>query len=291
MALFSLVAKNVTGSLAQSIGNSCMMSKDDTKKVSNFIRENTKKYWKPLAAISAVTVLAIGAVKLYNKCDALQRLSECAPTETELEILDETTEVIECGPVLQMGVLHDLEQLAQQLLEELDLEDCLEEDRTELNYMKSVLGKDLERLAEAKDGDGKNAKTIEIMEENIKLKTLRNCRKRVKDNYLGKSIKAMATKIRNAFPSPNGSELQQKAMSMYIFKECRKLHMRESDAAVLIPKAVALASIPTIDQVNVQLVTKTKSVQIRYNKRNWSGKMDKADTWLSGILAAVLPTR
>jgi len=291
MAFFSSLVTIAATQNKQAIAQAFVLDKKSATNVSNFIRDNTKKYWKPLAVVSAATVLAIGAVKLYNKCDALQRLSECTPTETELEILDESTEVIECGPVLQMGVLHDLEQLAQQLLEELDLEDCLEEDRTELNYMKSVLGKDLERLAEAKDGDGKNAKTIEIMEENIKLKNLRNCRKRVKDNHLGKSIKAMATKIRNAFPSPNGSELQQKAMSMYIYKECRKLHMRESDATVLIPKAVALASIPTIDQVNVHLVTKTKSVQIRYNKRNWSGKMDKADTWLSGILAAVLPTR
>lgn len=107
-------------------------------------------------------------------------------------------------------------------------------------------------------------------------------RKRVRPGQLSNAVKALSYKIRASFPIPDGSALQQKAMCLYAAKECRKMNLRETQIAIIIPQAVSLSSVPTTDQVDMRTLTKIEPVQLKYNKMAWSGYNNKA-TWLTKL--------
>lgn len=131
-----------------------------------------------------------------------------------------------------------------------------------------------------KVSQGLLTKVISIKQHVVNFTQFKKQRKRVRSGQLSKATKGLAMKIRASFPIPDGSQLQQKAMCLYAAKECRKELLRESQIAVLIPQAVALASVPSDEQINMRMLTNIEPVQLRYNKMAWSGYKNK-DSWLA----------
>lgn len=121
---------------------------------------------------------------------------------------------------------------------------------------------------------------VSIKQHVVNFAQFKKQRKRVRSGQLSKATKGLAMKIRASFPIPDGSQLQQKAMCLYAAKECRKELLRESQIATLIPQAVALASVPSDEQINMRMLTNIEPVQLRYNKMAWSGYKNK-DSWLA----------
>jgi len=184
--------------------------------------------------------------------------------------------------------------------EDLELEDCLENDPipteeirwsdkdTELELMQLKIERDSLEIHNVVDERiaAHMQKKCMIVEEHYHKQQIKRQRKRVMHGRLSSAIKGLSNKIRASFPMPDGTQLQQKAMSLYAAKECRKMNMRESAIAELIPKAVALASVPTTAQVDLRMITQIAPVQLRYNKMAWSGYKNKRG-WLSSLVASL----
>lgn len=302
MAFLSLVSKNVTGTLANSIGNTLMLDKKEVSAISKLIRDHTKRHWKPLAVIGAAGALAYGAYMV--RTEILQQIEDtkAAPTPTEARNLTHTANLVDgnCGP--ERSDFEELDSLADELLldleQEPELEDCLENDPTASADVRwSSAEKELDivdlqikkRKSEAKSsGSDDNDESVNdevitqlkmkkviIAEEAYHKEQYRKQRKRVRSGQLNKAIRGLAAKIRASFPIPDGSMLQQKAMCLYAAKECRKMCIREAQIATMVPKAVSLASIPTTSQVDLRQITKIEAVELKYKKMAWSGYKNK----------------
>lgn len=130
---------------------------------------------------------------------------------------------------------------------------------------------------------GLMSKVLAVEKHVLKYDETKKQHKRVRSGQVSNATKALAAKIRYSFPIPDGSILQQKAMCLYAAKECRKLHLRESQAATIIPQSVAIASVPSDQQVNMRMLTSLEPVKLKYNKMAWSGYDDKA-AWINKLL-------
>lgn len=311
MSFLTSIASLAIAQNKQALAQSIVIDKKTAQQVAKWTNRQIGTYWKPLLAVTAGASLAMGGYKLYSAIKEEQRQQSIAPTTSETERLGLAVEGIEYGKQLDSGMFEELELLANDYISELELEDCLVADETQLNINKwmdpkhemkirEVHEKEMELITEM-EGCGDKYTSVEIDEvrdriesqfnidlEDYQRKLFKKNRKRVGRNMLSPAVKALTAKIRSSFPQPDGSQLQQKAMSLYAAKECRKLQMRESESAFLIPKAVTLASIPTTSQVDLRLISKIQPVQLKYNKMAWSGFKNKS-TWLSK-LASSLPT-
>jgi predicted transposase YbfD/YdcC len=285
------------------IAQSFVPDKKDVKFLSNLIRDNTKRYWKPLAAVGVVGALAYGAYKVRSEILEQREQSAIRPSDSEAESLAiiagtvanrvDFYNKIDTMDNLQDGFLEEIE-------EALELEDCLENDpiptedlrwsdkEAELEIVEMQI--DCENL-EVKNADQEKLvklrlKKCMIVENHYHKQQQKRQRKRVIHGQLSSAVKALSNKIRSSFPMPDGTQLQQKAMSLYAAKECRKMNMRESAIAELIPKAVTLASIPTTAQIDLRMITQIESVKLKYNKMAWSGYKNKS-TWASKLVACL----
>lgn len=298
MAFLSLVQKNVTGSFAQAIGNSFMLDKKEVSVISKLIRDNTKRHWKPLAAIGTVAALTYGVYKVRTEILQQKEDTKAAPTSIEVRNLTHTANSVDgnCGPERTEFV--ELDSLADDLLleleNELELEDCLENDPTASEDVRwSSAEKELDiidlrikqRKSEVGGTDdeaspdaviaGLKAKKVLIAQEAYHKEQYRKQRKRVRSGQLSNATRGLAAKIRASFPIPDGSMLQQKAMCLYAAKECRKMCIREAQIATIVPKAVALAAVPTTSQVDLRQIVNIEAVQLKYKKMAWSGYKNK----------------
>jgi hypothetical protein len=309
MAFFSLVAKNVTGTMANSVGNALMLDKKEVSAISRLIRENTKRHWKPLAVIGAAGALAYGAYMVRS--EILQQIEDTkvVPTPDEVRNLTHTANSVDgnCGPELRD--VGELDSLADEYLLELEngleLEDCLENDpaasedvrwssaEKELDIIDLQIKKRRSETKSSGSEDGDESVNDEIITQ-LKMKKVivaqeayhkeqyRKQRKRVRSGQLSNATRGLAAKIRASFPIPDGSMLQQKAMCLYAAKECRKMCIREAQIASMVPKAVSLASIPTTSQVDLRQIVNIEAVQLKYKKMAWSGYKNK-QTWASRL--------
>jgi hypothetical protein len=294
----------------QALAQALVIDKKTVQQVSRWTSLQAKTYWKPVLAVTAGATLAMGAYKMYSSVKEEQRQQSIAPTTSEIERLGLSIEGIEYGKQLDSSMFEEMELLVNEYMSELELEDCLVADETQLDInkwidpkheleMREQQIKRLEQLDEISNGRDDNDEKVLAFKAYIKSKDevelesyektkFRRNRKRVGRNMLPQAVKALAAKLRTSFPQPDGSPLQQKAMSLYAVKECRKLRMREAELSFMIPKAVTLASIPTSSQVDLRQIAKIEPVQLKYSKMAWSGYKNKA-SWLSK-LAATLPT-
>jgi len=101
------------------------------------------------------------------------------------------------------------------------------------------------------------------------LETDKRERKRIRPRLYGNALKSLVEKAKLAFPVPKNNELQIQAINLFLHKECRKLNIRISDAARLIPQAVALAIIPSDQQIVAGQVAGLPEIQKRYLQRVW----------------------
>jgi hypothetical protein len=310
------VLANITTTCAQSL----TPSKNDMKFLSGFVRENTRKHWKMALAVAAVGTIGYGAYHLRTemvKQDADRRV---APTLHEARRLAHTAYLASgnCEPDLDVEALDDL---ADDMFEELlEFEDYLENDPAPSSERKWQDTDGLIEVAEMSEklirsstdvseliatgglpdhsDSGPSVKSgikaasagqietiskvVAIKQQKIDYEQYRRQRKRVRSGQLSRACKSLAAKLRASFPIPDGSALQQKAMCLYAAKECRKLHLRESQISLIIPQAVSLASVPSTDQINMRMITKIEPVQLKYNKMSWSGYQSKS-TWLAKL--------
>jgi hypothetical protein len=307
-ALGKQVSSNATTTLAQ-----CLTpSRKDVSVITNLIRDNTKRHWKPLAVIGTAGALAYGAYLVRTEIYQQREDTKVAPTILEARNLAHTANSVDgnCGP--EQNEFEELDSLADDLLlqleEEPELEDCLENDPTACEDVRWSSGeKELDIIdlriklrkyelgCVDKDGSsdeeitgvkpkksiadpiitGLKTKKVLVSQEAYHKEQYRKQRKRVRSGQLSNAVRGLAAKIRASFPLPEGSMLQQKAMCLYAAKECRKMCIREAQIALMVPKAVALASIPTTSQVDLRQITKIEAVELKYKKMAWSGYKNK----------------
>lgn len=309
MAFFSLVSKNVTGTLANSVGNALMLDKKDVSAFSKLVRDSVKSNWKPLAVLGAAGALSYGAYLVRTEIHQQKEDTKAEPTTDEVENLTHFASTVDGKQALDVGLFAELDSLADDLLLDLEtepeLEDCLENDPAASEDVRwSNLDKEIDildlRIKERKyvlggaDKDGSSdeesslkkhladpiiaglkTKKVLVTQEAYHKEQYRKQRKRVRSGQLSQAVRGLAAKIRASFPLPDGSTLQQKAMCLYAAKECRKMCIREAQIATIVPKAVALASIPTTSQVDLRQITKIPAVELKYKKMAWSGYKNK----------------
>lgn len=311
------LAANSTTTVAQAL----TPSKNDMRLLSGFIRENTKKHWKPVAGAVFLGTCVYGAIKIRSEILLAREELKIAPDFIEIRNLTHTAGLVDsnCGPDHELG---DLDSLAEQLLVDLEdapeLEDCLENDPTasedtkwtsgdvesaivdcQINLRKYSIGGKGKIVADDSDSEESDSKSrknappdsiiLDLISKKVDIsraayhkEQYKKQRKRVRTGQLNNAIRGLVAKIRGSFPIPDGSALQQKAMCLYAQKECRKMCIREMQLALMVPKAVALASVPTTSQVDLRQIVKIEPVQLKYNKMAWSGYKNKQG-WLASL--------
>jgi predicted RNA-binding protein with RPS1 domain len=270
---------NTTTTVAQAL----TPTKNDMKIVSNFIRDNTKKYWRPVAGAVVVGTCVYGAIKLRSEMLQARRQLKFTPTADEIENLSANASFPEVGAPLDVGLLGELNKLADDLVNELTLEQCLEVDSEVEKVIANGDDIDLELLE--MEESGKSKVTIDKLKEKQDLQIKAKAKKRVVKFLLPQACKAMVAKLRTSFPTPNGSAIQQKAMALYLAKEGRKLKIRETQLAVLIPRAVALASVPTNAQIDMRVLMAIEPVELKFKRMEWKG--DGVNNWLTRLVGSL----
>lgn len=253
MALISSFALQVVKNNTQVVAQALNLDKKTVAGLTGFIRDNTKEHWKPMVYIGAGIALIAGARSGYNYYVDWKEQQELAPRAglvDNLLVVDIAEESIQ----QVAGVMCDLTTEVEPVILEEEIEDVLEFDSTELSKMLNQTDCSKQRLS-------------------------------VKKNKVPVALKSLVCKARLAFPNPNGTRLQHQAMSMFLYKECRKLNMRHADMSKLIPRAVALAQVPSTTQVDMAQLLELPEVKLRYLKingkrlsPNWSSKLFTAVT-------------
>jgi hypothetical protein len=205
------------------------------------------------------------------------------PTADEIENLSANASFPEVGAPLDVGLLGELNKLADDLVNELTLEQCLEVDSEVEKVIANGDDIDLELLE--MEESGKSKVTIDKLKEKQDLRIKAKAKKRVVKFLLPQACKAMVAKLRTSFPTPNGSAIQQKAMALYLAKEGRKLKIRETQLAVLIPRAVALASVPTNAQIDMRVLMAIEPVELKFKRMEWKG--DGVNNWLTKLVGSL----
>jgi hypothetical protein len=309
MAFLASIATTALAENKQALAQTLRMDKKSVSAISTFIRDNTKKSWKPLLAVGTVGALAYGAYLVRTEILQQKEDTKVVPTPDEVRNLAHTANSVDgnCGPELRdVGELDSLaDEFLLELEDGLELEDCLENDPAASEDVRwSSAEKELDivdlqikkRRSETKssgseDGDDLvndeiitqlKMKKVIIAQEAYHKEQYRKQRKRVRSGQLSNATRGLAAKIRASFPIPDGSMLQQKAMCLYAAKECRKMCIREAQIASMVPKAVSLASIPTTSQVDLRQIVNIEAVQLKYKKMAWSGYKNK-QTWASKL--------
>lgn len=283
MAFLLSMAGSIATQNKQAIAQSFVVDKKSVQLLSNFVRDNTRKYWKPIAGAVVVGTCVYGAVKIRSEILLARKEFKFAPTPLEIENLSVNASFPEVGAPLDEGMLGQLEELSENLLErEFELEECLEVDKVfEKDDEKHVDIEQVQAIADCKDESVKNAMSTKLNAEMV-----RKSRKRVRKDMLPIACKAMVAKLRASFPTPDGSALQQKAMALYLAKEGRKLKMRETQLSVLIPRAVALASVPSDAQIDMRLLMAIEPVTFKYQRMKWGG-VAKEKSWLARLVSSL----
>lgn len=279
MAFLASMAGVVVAQNKQALAQTLVVDKKSVQLLAGFIRDNTKKYWKPLAGAAVIGTCVYGAIKIRSEILLAREELKFNPTTSEAENLIATASNLEVGARLDQGMLGELDGLADELLEEFELDECLEVDPTYIQ-----LHIDVDSIERANSSENKEvAEAIRLkMEDDV----VKKSRKRVRSDRITQACKSMVSKVRASFPVPDGTPLQQKAMALYLAKEGRKLKIRETQLAVLIPRAVAIASVPTNAQIDTRLLMNIEPVKFKFGRMKWQGVQNER-SWLSKLVATL----
>jgi len=303
--MFSALGKQVVANTTTTFAQAFTPSKQDIKIVSDIVRNVAKRHWKPLVGGVVVGACIYGVQKIRTEIQLAREEQRISPSITEVRNLTHTANSVDgnCGP--ERNDFEELDSLADDFLLELEeqpeLEDCLENDPAASADVRwsseerehAIIDLQIkQRKSETKKTDGTDEegeeispvdpvisglmlKKVVVSQETYHKEQYKKQRKRVRSGQLSNATRGLAAKIRASFPIPDGSTLQQKAMCLYAAKECRKMCIREAQIALIVPKAVALASIPTTSQVDLRQITKIEAVELKYKKMAWSGFKNK----------------
>jgi hypothetical protein len=278
MAMFLAIAKSTLSNSSTALAQSLALTKQDSKWVSDLIRVNTKRHWKKVAVVGACGALIAGAYKVH--CDLKEWKEQqdlaCA-NDSDVHFLVNLSNVQSNSPEM---VEANLQAMGTFQTDELEIEDVLEADPFKVEFMR-------EELDELEYKGGVNP----LFEEKVAKahrKRSRKERKKIKESGYGVALKSLVNRAKLAFPVPKDTELQAQAINLFLYKECRKLNLRISDAAKLIPKATALTMVPSDAQIECGQLMGIPDIQKRYLRRGWKSTPEPMTSRIiSGVMGFV----
>lgn len=249
-------ARSVIANSSTSVSQALALDRRSAFALGSLIKSKAKRHWKTAVVVGTCGALIAGAYKVHCDVVAWREQQDLALEGEEVGL---------------MSSLHTLEHVSSERVNttleaigctpntdfETEIEDVLELDPPKVECMRQLL--------EAPTDEEGN----ELITEAAKHKRDRKERKRVKQGAYGVALKSLVAKAKLAFPVPKSNELHIQAVNLYLHKECRKLNLRVSDAARLIPQAVALAIIPSDPQIIAGQIAGIPSIQKRYLQRQW----------------------
>jgi hypothetical protein len=273
-ALAGSLLKNMLYNNSNTVLNS-LISKKDTNTLTGLIRVNTKRHWKKIAFVGACSALIAGGYKIHCELSQWREQQDLAPNQEEEERLEVVSSMVNiqtqshdditliCGAI---GIEHsdDMREIEDVLVvDEVDSE-CLRVMEDEVKFASTSKGDSVEEVAYAN-------KINVLRKDKAKLERLRKSRKKISDDGFPTALRSLVSRAKLAFPIPRADELQIQSINLFLYKECRKLNLRVTDAAKLIPQAVALACIPSDTQISNSQLIGLPEIQRRFLRRKWKG--------------------
>lgn len=281
MAFFYAIAKSTLANSTTALSQSLALTKQDSKWVSDLVRVNTKRHWRKAAVVVTCGALIAGAYKVHCSLQEWKEQQELAVTGADdvhllanLADVQRTSSHTVEATLQAMGTVQDCEP---------EIEDVLEADPFEVEFMRT----ELDVVADF-DDKGRKLPTDQAKVDKAHRKRSRAERKKIKESGYGVALKSLVNRAKLAFPVPKDTELQAQAINLFLYKECRKLNLRISDAARLIPKATALAMVPSDVQIECGQLMGIPAIQKRYLRRGWKSTPEPMTSRIiSGVMGFV----
>lgn len=254
-SLMAGFARSVVANSSSALSQALAIDRGTALKVGKVVRGGVKRHWKKAVVVGTCGALIAGAYKVHCDLVAWREQQDLALDGDNLTLLEELHSV---SVVSSETVQSNLSAIGCEAEESdfVELEDVLE-----------VCKPALECLQVITEAPGEKDTEQQIRVE--KLKSEAKERKRIIPGKYGVALKSLVNKAKLAFPIPKNSELHIQAVNLYLHKECRKAHLRVSDASRLIPHAVALAIVPSDSQVLLGQFSGLQSTQRRHLQRQW----------------------
>jgi len=250
MALLLPVVKSLVNS---SLQNCVKELTPDRKHFAFLNRVSTrfvKKHYKKVAVVGACSAVMYGAYKFYRDLEDWELQSSMGPNEISISKLVDIQ-------VMPTEEIQDVLDANTEILIVKELEDVLEIDEPDNVWEQQPLVVVDEKDCVSMISNKHNARS-------------RRERKRITLGFESHALRALVAKAKLAFPVPKDTEVQMQAINLFLYKECRKINLRVTDAARIIPQAVALAMVPTEAQISYDQLRKLPEIQQRYLRRQWT---------------------
>jgi hypothetical protein len=262
MAFLYAIAKSTLSNSSTALSQSLALNRQDSKWVSDLIRDNTKRHWRKAAVVATCGALIAGAYKVHCSVKEWKEQQELAVTEADDVLL--LANIADVQRISSETVEATLQAMDALQSDEPELEDVLEADPFDVEFMRTELA-----IEEEFDENGKKLPVNPDKLARAHRKRSKAERKRIKLNGYGVALKSLVNRAKLAFPIPKDTEIQAQAINLFLYKECRKLNLRLTDAASLIPKATALAMVPSDVQIECGQLMGIPTIQKRYLRRCW----------------------
>lgn len=255
-SLIAGFARSVAANSSSALSQALAIDRGTALQVGKVIRGGVRRHWKKAVVVGTCGALIAGAYKVHCDLVAWREQQDLALGSGELTVLKN---------------LHSVSNVDAEIVQaDLEAIGCCaeEEDHVELEDVLEVCKPALPCLQVIKDAPGEDDSDVKLAIDELKCEAKE--RKKVAAGKYGVALKSLVNKAKLAFPIPRNSELHIQAVNLYLHKECRKVHLRVSDAARLIPHAVALATIPSDAQILLGQLNGLQSTQRRHLQRQWT---------------------
>jgi hypothetical protein len=257
--LISVVNSALTSVVKNEVNNRLQRQGSDRNSFLNstlvpIVGSHAKRNWRKYVAVSSVAMVAIGAIKAYLDYEEYLDMQNQSHQVEQLAltvnlIRTEDTNVAET--VVRMGDIQDTEAEIEDVLELDPYDSSNKTDKMELE-----IAREKDKLVQ------------DVLVKIVKEKEYVAKRKRVKSGKEEIALRSLVAKAKLAFPgAPRDVEVQAQSINLFLYKECRKLNLRVTEAARLIPQAVALALVPDDKQIEYHQLSQIPSIQKRRMRR------------------------
>lgn len=267
---------NTTTSAMQSLVN-----KDDTKALAKWIKGTCTRHWKTGLVVGTGIALIAGAYKVHCDVVTWREQQELSPRES-LSKYESLVDITEKTSGQISGILEEIGCEFPVSDDGGELEDVLEIDEPVNTWATQF------EIGNLEPEEKLEGSALQLYKYKQTLKSQVRERKKIKINGQGVALRGLVAKARLAFPVPKATEMQAQAINLFLYKECRKLNIRLTDMAILIPRAVALAMIPSETQIESSQLQSLPIITKRFARRDL-GRTSKSLTArvLNGILGFV----